>query len=79
MFFKKALRDSSLIRKLTMKNHMMSEEMLVIANKCALAEDRPSTTETETPRRIRSWVNRIDPTPPKATTRRGSQTALWQT
>jgi hypothetical protein len=34
---KKGLRDLSLIRKLTMKNPMMSEEMQVITNKYALA------------------------------------------
>jgi hypothetical protein len=39
MFFKKGLRDSSLICKLTMKNPKMSEEMLTIANKYALAEE----------------------------------------
>jgi hypothetical protein len=38
MFFKKGLRDSSVICKLTMKNHMTSEEMLAIANKYGLAE-----------------------------------------
>jgi hypothetical protein len=39
MFFKKGLRDRSLIHKLTMKNPRMSEEMLAIANKYALAEE----------------------------------------
>jgi hypothetical protein len=39
MFFKKGLRDSSLIRKLTMKNPRTSEEMLAIANKYALAKE----------------------------------------
>jgi hypothetical protein len=39
MFFKKGLRDSSLICKLTMKNPRMSEQMLAIANKYALAEE----------------------------------------
>jgi hypothetical protein len=38
MFFKKGLRDSSLIRKLSMKNPRMSQEILAIANKYALAE-----------------------------------------
>jgi hypothetical protein len=38
MFFKKGLRDSSRIRKLTMKNPRMSEAMFAIANKYALAE-----------------------------------------
>jgi hypothetical protein len=37
MFFKKGLRDLSLIRKLTMKNIRMSEELLAIANKYTLA------------------------------------------
>jgi CO dehydrogenase nickel-insertion accessory protein CooC1 len=39
MFFKKGLRDSSLIRKLTMENARMSEEILVIANKYTLTEE----------------------------------------
>jgi hypothetical protein len=39
MFFKKGLRDSSLIRKLTMKNPRTSEEVLAIANKYALAKE----------------------------------------
>jgi hypothetical protein len=38
MFFKKVLRDSSLIRKLIMKNSRTSKEMLAITNKYALAE-----------------------------------------
>jgi hypothetical protein len=39
MFFKKGHEDSSLIRKLTMKNPMTYEEMLAIANKYALVEE----------------------------------------
>jgi hypothetical protein len=39
MFFKKGLRDSSLIRKLAMKNPRTSEEMLAITNKYALVEE----------------------------------------
>jgi hypothetical protein len=39
MFFKKGLRDSSLIRKLTMKNPRMLEEMLAITNRYALAKE----------------------------------------
>jgi hypothetical protein len=39
MFFKKGLWDTSLIRELTMKNPMMSEQMLAIANKYALAKE----------------------------------------
>jgi hypothetical protein len=39
MFFKKGLRNSSLIRKLTMKNPRTSKEMFAIAKKYALAEE----------------------------------------
>jgi predicted HNH restriction endonuclease len=39
MFFKKGLRDSSLIYKLSMKNPKTSEEMLAITNKYALVEE----------------------------------------
>jgi hypothetical protein len=39
MFFKKGLKDSSLIRKLAMKNPKTSEEILAIAKKYALAEE----------------------------------------
>jgi hypothetical protein len=39
MFFKKGLWDTSLIRELTMKNPMTSEQMLAIANKYALAKE----------------------------------------
>jgi hypothetical protein len=39
MFFKKWLRDSSLIQKLTMKNPRMSEQMFSIANTYALAKE----------------------------------------
>jgi hypothetical protein len=39
MFFKKGLRDSSLICMLTMKNPMTSEEMFAIANKYTLVEE----------------------------------------
>jgi hypothetical protein len=45
MFFKKGLRDSSLIHKLTMKNPRMSEEMLAITNKYALAKETLDTRE----------------------------------
>jgi hypothetical protein len=38
-FFKKGLRESSLIRKLTMKNPMTSKEMLAITNKYILAKE----------------------------------------
>jgi hypothetical protein len=39
MFFKKGLKDSSLIRKLTIKNPKMLEDMLAIANKYALVKE----------------------------------------
>jgi hypothetical protein len=39
MFFKKGLRDSSLICKIAMKNPRTSKEMMAIANKYALAEE----------------------------------------
>jgi hypothetical protein len=39
MFFKKGLRDPSLIHKLTMKNPKRSEALCAIANKYALAEE----------------------------------------
>jgi antitoxin component of MazEF toxin-antitoxin module len=39
MFFKKRLKDSSLIQMLTMKNPRMSEQMFSIANRYALAEE----------------------------------------
>jgi hypothetical protein len=38
MFFKKGLKDSSLIHKLTIDNTKMSKKMLAIANRYALAE-----------------------------------------
>jgi hypothetical protein len=38
MFFKKGLGDTSLIRKLAMKNPRISEEIFIIANKYAMAE-----------------------------------------
>jgi hypothetical protein len=39
MFFKKGLRESSLIRKLATKNPRLLEEMFYIANRYALAEE----------------------------------------
>jgi hypothetical protein len=44
MFFKKGLKDSSLIYKLAMRNPRMLEEMLAIANKYALAEEATLNT-----------------------------------
>jgi hypothetical protein len=47
MFFKKELRDLSLICKLTMKNQRTSEEMLAIANKYTLAEEASLDTREQ--------------------------------
>jgi hypothetical protein len=47
MFFKKGLRDSALICKLTKKNPRTSEQMLTIANKYALAEDATLDTRVQ--------------------------------
>jgi hypothetical protein len=47
MFFKKGLRNSSLIRKLVMKNPKMSEEMLAITNKYALTEEATLNTREQ--------------------------------
>jgi hypothetical protein len=47
MFFKKGLRDSSLIRKLTMKNPRMSEQMFSIANRYAQAEEATLDTREQ--------------------------------
>jgi hypothetical protein len=47
MFFKKGLRDSSLIHKLTMKNPRTSEQMLAIANKYTLTEEATLNTREQ--------------------------------
>jgi hypothetical protein len=47
MFFKKGLRDSSLICMLTKKNPRTSEEILEIANKYALAEEATLDTRDQ--------------------------------
>jgi hypothetical protein len=47
MFFKKGLRDSSLIRKLAMKNLRASEEMLSTGNKYALDEEETLDTREQ--------------------------------
>jgi hypothetical protein len=47
MFFKKGLKDSSLIRKLAMKNPRMSEQMFSIANRYALAEEATLDTREQ--------------------------------
>jgi hypothetical protein len=47
MFFKKELRDSSLIRKLAMKIPRASEEMLAVTNKYALVEEATLDTREQ--------------------------------
>jgi hypothetical protein len=47
MFFKKGLRDSSLICKLAMKNPRTSEEMLAITNKYTLTEEASLDTREQ--------------------------------
>jgi hypothetical protein len=67
MFFKKGLRDSSLIHKLTMKNPMTSKEMLATANKYALVEE--ATPESRRRRMSRATQTSLDR--PRAMRRRG--------
>jgi hypothetical protein len=47
MFFKKGLRDPSLICKLTMENPRTSKAMFTIANKYALAEEATLDTREQ--------------------------------
>jgi hypothetical protein len=47
MFFKKGLKDSSLIRKLIMKNPRTSEQMLAITNNYALVEEATFNTRKQ--------------------------------
>jgi hypothetical protein len=47
MFFNKGLKDSSLIRKLTMKNLRTSKQMFSIANRYALAEEATHNTREQ--------------------------------
>jgi hypothetical protein len=47
MFFKKGLRDPSLIHKLTMKNPRMSVAMFTIPNKYALVEEATLDTREQ--------------------------------
>jgi hypothetical protein len=47
MFFKKGIKDSSLIHKLAIKNPRTSEEMLDTANKYALAEEATLDTREQ--------------------------------
>jgi hypothetical protein len=53
MFFKKGLKDSTLIRKLAMKNLKTSEEMFTIANMYAPTEEATfETTETKKDKKL---------------------------
>jgi hypothetical protein len=47
MFFKKGLRDSSLIRKLAMENPKMSEHMFSITNRYTLVEEATLDTREQ--------------------------------
>jgi hypothetical protein len=74
MFFKKGLKDSSWIRKLAMKNPRMSEEILTIANKYALAGE--ATLDTREQKKDKESDPRISPAPPRVMTRRGRRITL---
>jgi hypothetical protein len=47
MFFKRGLRDSSLIQKLTVKNPRTSEQMFSIANRYTMAEEATLDTREQ--------------------------------
>jgi hypothetical protein len=47
MFFKKGLREPSLIRKLAMKNPRLLEEMFYIANRYVMAEEATLNTKEQ--------------------------------
>jgi hypothetical protein len=57
MFFKKGLRDPSLIRKLTMKNPRTLEAMFAITNKYALAEEATLDTREQKKEKDSSHVD----------------------
>jgi hypothetical protein len=70
MFFKKGLRGSSLIHKLTMKNPGTSEEMLTNANKYALAEKTTLHTRDSKKDMEPGHSDQPNPTPRRIMTRR---------
>jgi hypothetical protein len=73
MFFKKGIKDSSLIHKLAIKNPRTSEEMLDTANKYALAEEATlDTREQKKDRELAIWISLG---PAGVTTRRGKRIA----
>jgi hypothetical protein len=72
MFFKKGLREPSLIQKLAMKNPRMSEEMFSSPIDMPQLRRRPSTAES----RRRSRATRISLAHPRAMTRRENWTVL---
>jgi hypothetical protein len=71
IFFKKRLRDSSLIHKLTMKNPRTLEQMLLSPTSIAWLRRQPSILESR-----RSQAARTSLARPRATTRRGKWTIL---
>jgi hypothetical protein len=74
MFFKKGLRDPSLIRKLTMKNPRTSEAMFTIINKYALVEE--ATLDIREHKKEKELGHMDQPSSSKATTRRGKRIIL---
>jgi hypothetical protein len=77
LFFKKGLRDSSLIYKLAMRNPRISEEMLVIANKYALVEE--ATLDTREQKKEKESGHSNQPSSSKGCARRGRQISLSTT
>jgi hypothetical protein len=74
MFFKKGLRDPSLVRKLAMKNPRTSEAMFAIANKDALAEN--VTLDTREQKKEKDTAMQTSLAHPRAMTRRGKWIVL---
>jgi hypothetical protein len=72
MLFKKGLRNSSLIQKLTMKNPRTLEQMFSIANRYALAE----VATFDTREQKKESGTRISLPHPRATIRRENRTVL---
>jgi hypothetical protein len=69
MFFKKGLRDPSLIRKLTMKNPRTLEAMFTIANKYALTKE--ATLDTREQKKEKESSHTDQPSSSKSHARRG--------
>jgi hypothetical protein len=77
MFFKKGLRDPTLIQKLTMKNPITSEVMLAITNRYALAEEVTLDTREQMKEKDSGHVDQTSSS--KGTTRRAKRIipAMW--